>query len=103
MLLKLENRTSNPNLTSICVNAVVSNPVDNDVSTVIGFGLTPRGAPDCEMCTDLNDGDTVDSVMLCTGVPGGGKDICEGDSGGPISDRDGTQVALVSWGFGCVR
>ncbi len=46
---------------------------------------------DCETCNDLNDGDIVDSVRLCAGVRGAGKDICEGDYGGPIFDREGTR------------
>jgi hypothetical protein len=59
--------------------------------------LPRRVASGCETCNDLNDGDivdsvalcsgvSVDSIMLCAGVPGGGKEIakattvCEGDS-----------------------
>ena len=114
MLLKLENRVANPNLTPIAVNSFASNPANNDVLTVIGFGATSEGGYgssrlqevnvnyiDYETCNNLYNGDIVDSVMLCAGVPGGGKDSCQGDSGGPIFDQEGTQVGVVSWGIGC--
>jgi hypothetical protein len=116
MLLKLENRVANPNLTPIAVNSLRSNPANNDVLTVIGFGATSEGGYgssllqevnvnyiDYETCDDLYNGDIVDSVMLCAGVPGGGKDSCQGDSGGPIFDQEGTQIGVVSWGYGCAR
>jgi hypothetical protein len=116
MLLRLENSVDNPNLTPIAVNSVNSNPANNDVLTVIGFGATSEGGSqssrlkevnvnyiDYETCNDLYDGDIVDSVMLCAGVSGGGKDSCQGDSGGPIFDQDGIQVGVVSWGYGCAQ
>lgn len=58
---------------------------------------------DSETCNNLYDGDIVDSVMLCAGVPGGGKDSCQGDSEGPILDQDSTQIGVVSWGYGCAQ
>jgi trypsin len=116
MILKLGNPVSNPSLTPIAVNSFQSNPANNDVLTVIGFGTTSEGGYgssrlqevnvnyiDYETCNDLYNGDIVDSVMLCAGVPGGGKDSCQGDSGGPIFDQEGTQVGVVSWGYGCAR
>jgi trypsin len=116
MLLKLGNPVTSPNLTPIAVNSVGSNPANNDVLTVIGFGATSEGGNgssrlkevnvnyiDYETCNDLYGGDIVDSVMLCAGVPGGGKDSCQGDSGGPILDQEGTQIGVVSWGYGCAQ
>ncbi|QQQ75146.1 serine protease [Saccharothrix sp. 6-C] len=41
-------------------------------------------------------------VMLCAGYPEGGKDACEGDSGGPLTVA-GELVGLVSYGRGCAR
>jgi secreted trypsin-like serine protease len=103
MLLKLDNRVTNPNLTPILVNAEVSNPIDDDVLTVIGFGATSEGGSgstqlqevnvnyiDYGTCNSLYSGDIVDSVMFCAGVLDGGKDSCQGDSGGPIFDQEGT-------------
>jgi trypsin len=116
MLVKLVNPVTNPNLTPIAVNSLRSNPANDDVLTVIGFGATSEGGYgssrlqevnvnyiDYETCNELYDGDIVDSVMLCAGVPGGGKDSCQGDSGGPIFDSQGTQVGVVSWGYGCAQ
>lgn len=40
--------------------------------------------------------------MLCAGYPEGGKDACEGDSGGPLTAA-GRLVGLVSYGRGCAR
>jgi hypothetical protein len=43
MLLKWENRVTNPNLTPILMNSVVSTPVNNEVLALIGFGTTSEG------------------------------------------------------------
>eukprot|EP00090_Calanus_glacialis_P013655 TRINITY_DN22310_c0_g1_i1.p1 TRINITY_DN22310_c0_g1~~TRINITY_DN22310_c0_g1_i1.p1 ORF type:complete len:357 (+),score=90.67 TRINITY_DN22310_c0_g1_i1:218-1288(+) len=44
-------------------------------------------------------------IFLCAGYNKGGKDTCEGDSGGPLSvkGRDGSWVlaGITSWGIGC--
>jgi trypsin len=116
MLVKLDNSVTNPNLTPIAVNSVGSNPANNDILTVIGFGATSEGGNqanklkkvnvnyiDSATCNNLYDGDIIDSVMLCAGVDGGGKDSCQGDSGGPIFDQDRVQVGVVSWGYGCAQ
>jgi len=40
--------------------------------------------------------------MICAGVPEGGKDACNKDSGGAlVLKKSGKQVGLVSWGTGC--
>jgi len=49
---------------------------------------------------------SVTARMVCAGFPEGGKDTCDGDSGGPLTarDEDGAwrvQFGIVSWGIGC--
>lgn len=46
----------------------------------------------------------VDDTMLCAGVPGGGVDACNGDSGGPLLAWTGGRwvvTGVTSWGYGC--
>jgi hypothetical protein len=63
LLFKLENCT-NPSLTPILVNAVGSNPANNEVLTVTRLGTTNKVASDCETCNKPYDGEIVDSVTL---------------------------------------
>jgi secreted trypsin-like serine protease len=59
-------------------------------------------ASDYETCKDTNDGGIVKSVIFCAGVCQW-EDICEGYSGGPIFNQEGTQVEVVCWDHGCAQ
>ena len=55
-------------------------------------------------CSALYGADFSNASMLCAGPLAGGVDSCYGDSGGPLTVRDGatrTLAGAVSWGFGC--
>jgi Trypsin/Domain of unknown function (DUF4384) len=48
----------------------------------------------------------IDDATVCAGDPSGGKDSCNGDSGGPLAINTGSgrlQIGVVSWGPGCAQ
>lgn len=83
-------------------------------ATVYGWGRTGElGAPsrtlrevDVPIRGDAECAERVPGyrpgAMLCAGYPEGGKDACEGDSGGPLAVA-GELVGVVSYGHGCAR
>ena len=46
----------------------------------------------------------IPDMFICAGINKGGRDSCEGDSGGPLTmvDTDGRSylVGIISWGIG---
>ena len=55
-----------------------------------------------EACQKFYSSKKITSRMVCAGVPEGGKDSCQGDSGGAlVIKKSGKQVGIVSWGTGC--
>lgn len=62
--------------------------------------------------TDCNDANSyngeITARMICAGFKNGGKDSCDGDSGGPMVVKDSlghwrAQAGIVSWGDGCAQ
>ena len=98
-------------------------PAGTDV-TVAGWGATIEGGVPADMLqevtvqvTDMNKcrqvyrslaGVDLVSGIMCAGFDKGGKDACQGDSGGGLLVQDPvtsqwTQVGIVSAGIGCAR
>ncbi|MCP3395306.1 serine protease [Bradyrhizobium sp. CCGB12] len=91
--------------------------------TVIGWGATTEGgnttpelkevdlkvqtSTDCERnYRQAVPSARITSHMLCAGEPAGGKDSCQGDSGGFLGAPNGkswVQLGIVSWGIGCAQ
>jgi secreted trypsin-like serine protease len=93
-------------------------------AVVIGWGATEEGSgttpqlmrvwvdvQDRSQC-EANYQEVIPSAeitdnMLCAGLPEGGQDSCQGDSGGflgaPLGNGDYVQLGVVSWGVGCAR
>jgi secreted trypsin-like serine protease len=83
-------------------------------ATVLGWGRTAEGANPSPALRQVQvpietDAECARSVpeyrpgaMVCAGYPRGGKDACEGDSGGPMV-VGGRLVGVVSYGRGCAR
>lgn len=100
------------------LNTASSTPTNGQSLSVIGFGYIDNEETDPEYlmevsvptvsqqdCNDSNsyDGKIVQSAMICAGTTQGGKDSCNGDSGGPLFIRgknanEDIQVGIVSFG-----
>jgi len=59
------------------------------------------------VCRNITGYETVNNEMMCAGYLSGGKDSCEGDSGGPLfyKLKSGlySQVGIVSTGMSCAK
>lgn len=104
-------------VTPIALNADNAIPADGDMLTTIGFGdLTYGGAMASFLqevvvpyvpytkCNKQYRGIIDQTTMLCAGFDEGGKDSCNGDSGGPIVQNVNgldVHVGIVSWGDDC--
>jgi secreted trypsin-like serine protease len=93
-------------------------------AVVIGWGATEEGGgttpqlmrvwvdiQDSELC-EANYKEVIPNLeitdnMLCAGLPEGGQDSCQGDSGGflgaPLGNGEYVQLGVVSFGVGCAR
>ena len=99
---------------TVTVNTNGSRPSNGQALTVMGYGYTTTGSgvltdrlrdvavPSISDCGSRWGTMYNADVMLCAGV--GGKDSCNGDSGGPIVIRNGDShvlVGIVSFGAAC--
>lgn len=97
--------------------------VAGKMATVVGWGWQSETGPSSERLLEVKLPITsqaychrayrprekiVRSAMVCAGVPAGGVDACDGDSGGPlfVTDQDTNidwLIGIVSFGEGCAR
>ena len=103
----------------IKLNRDEARPRVSEQLTVIGFGDTTEGgnqpkklqevvvpAVGYETCNEQYRGEIERQIMLCAGLIEGGRDSCQGDSGGSIlffENGQPVQIGVVSFGKGCAR
>jgi trypsin len=92
-----------------------ADPVSGTTTTTMGWGLTTDGGSVSSVLREVDvpvvaratcaadySDETITTRMFCAGLTAGGKDSCNGDSGGPIIDEaSGVLLGAVSWGYGC--
>lgn len=98
------------------INIREEQPAVNHLATVVGWGYREEFGPSSynleetkvpivgrSECVSIYGSNEVTARMICAGyVKGGGQDVCQGDTGGPlVYERE--LVGLVSWGYGCAR
>lgn len=82
---------------------------------ILGWGVTSEGGTGSNVlreaqvpivsdqdCGTAFGGSYAPAEMTCAGLPGGGVDSCEFDSGGPLV-AGGHLIGITSWGIGCGR
>lgn len=93
-----------------------SRPVNGKIGTIAGWGYREEFGPSSQNleevqvpiistadCTSSYGVGEITERMICAGyLTTGGKDACQGDTGGPLV-VDNQLVGLVSWGRGCAR
>lgn len=111
------------NIIPVCVPHGNDSYVDR-MATVIGWGRLFEDGPlpdviqhvdvpiitnqECEkMYKSAGFVEEIPDMFICAGISKGGRDSCEGDSGGPLTmvDHDGRSylVGIISWGIGKCR
>jgi secreted trypsin-like serine protease len=135
LVAKLSEPVNETLFPPIKLNRNTEKPEDDDELMLIGFGDTFTGAnslpeflqkvkvnvlpyDNCKLKYDLRGENVTDKLELCAAIFGGGKDSCDGDSGGPIfkkkvrrtRNKRGkvkrkivkyVQVGITSWGMEC--
>lgn len=126
-LLRLAAPLPNPPLGTVVIatpelDAQYAGPLGDGL--VIGWGTTSEGGQTTpqlmRVWVDFQDravceanykavipSTEITDNMLCAGLPEGGQDSCQGDSGGfigaPLGNGKYVQLGIVSWGVGCAR
>ena len=114
-LLTLSRNSNTPKATLFALNHNLS----ESMATIIGTGLLVEGGSQAQtlqkinvpivgndVCEESYGGNAITENMICAGIQSGGKDACDGDSGGPMMiehDQTRLQAGIASWGSGCAR
>uniref|UniRef100_A0A1B0ALE7 Peptidase S1 domain-containing protein n=1 Tax=Glossina palpalis gambiensis TaxID=67801 RepID=A0A1B0ALE7_9MUSC len=90
-------------------------PGSGKIASVAGWGYREEFGPSSRYlkevevpivstteCTQSYGEGEITERMICAGLVNGGKDACQGDTGGPLIINN-QLVGLVSWGRGCGR
>jgi len=94
-----------------------TDPTEGTTTTVVGWGLTSENGAVSSVLREVDvpviaratcqsdySSETITTRMFCAGLAAGGKDSCNGDSGGPIINTStGVLLGAVSWGYGCAE
>ncbi|XPS73274.1 Trypsin [Ascochyta lentis] len=96
--------------------AANSDPAAGSTTTVAGWGTTSSGGTSPTTlrkvdvpivsratCRQNYSVAEITDNMVCAGLTAGGKDSCQGDSGGSLVNAARTLVGIVSWGNGCAQ
>lgn len=88
-------------------------PNTGELATITGWGETVLNGDysdqlrsvrvpilDREDCQNSYKYENITTNMVCAGFKEGGRDMCRGDSGGPLIYNN-KQVGIVSWGYEC--
>ncbi|KAL5290159.1 hypothetical protein ACFFRR_009862 [Megaselia abdita] len=88
-------------------------PNSGELSTITGWGETVLNGDysdklrsvqvpilDKEDCQNAYKYENITNNMVCAGYKEGGRDMCKGDSGGPLIYKN-KQIGIVSWGYEC--
>ncbi len=114
-LLELGYHTDVPTISVSGYDAFIG-----DLATVVGWGaliedksVYPYGLYEIDIpivnratCDALYKADEFTLNMICAGYVTGGKDACDGDSGGPlmvVQEGQYVQAGITSWGVGCAQ
>jgi trypsin len=113
MLVKLNNTIFETEGATLNYNDDI--PAAGDDLSVIGFGFTSENGENSDIlltttvdafsfsaCNDVY-GVIDDEVMICAGTDTGGRDSCNGDSGGPLFTSSGEQIGITSFASGCAQ
>ena len=99
------------------ISLTSSEPAAGSLAVVSGWGTQNFGDPNLPLqlhavdvyitsrttCDSAySDDGGITENMICAAVPGGGKDACQNDSGGPLV-VGGQLVGIVSSGIGCAE